>query len=317
MVAKPHMVYNDDVEKARWLLALMLLMVVLFPGAAFSQTPKPIVVLPFTGGGLSKAELLNLTLLFEERLSKVGSLQVIDQTQREKVLAYMDPELLTCQDVGCAVRIGKALSAPTVVIGSIVAESGKLAVRVRVVTVASGRSFKADSAGVASAAELPQAVRLLASALFGASLTGSSRTEVLTTAQEQQQRLDALEALREDLKESIAQIKLKRRKAQTWGWVSLGAGVASAALSGVSWYLSDLAYKDYLSTSETAKAEYYHQQVVLWDTMMLASAGAAVLSVGISIPLFVVSPDSRAEKKELKRVESEMTALAAPEGSKP
>jgi len=317
MVAEQHMVYNDSVGKAHILFALILLVGFVFPGIAFSQNKTPIVVLPFTGGSLSQTELVNLTLLFEESLSRVDSLQVIDQSRREKVLAYLDPALLTCEDLDCAIRIGKALSASTVVMGAIVTESGKLAVTMRVVTVTSGRSIKTDSAGVASAAELPQAVRLLASALFGAPLAGSASAEGLTKTQEKQQRLEALESFREDLQESIAQIKVKRRNAQTWGWVSLGVGVASATLSGVSWYLSDLAYKDYLSTSDTDEAAYYRQRVVLWDTIMLASAGTGVLSAGISIPLFVLSPDSRAEMAELKRVESEIAALASPEGIGP
>jgi TolB-like protein len=317
MVAKLYMVYNDAVGKARILFALILLVGYVFPGMAFSQSRTSIVVLPFTGGNLSKTELMNLTLLFEDSLTRVDSLQVVDQSRRERVLAYLDPALLTCEDLDCAVRIGKALSAATVVMGAIVTESGKLAVSVRVVTVASGRSIKTDGAGVASAAGLPRAVRLLASALFGAPLAGSEVTGGLTETQENKQRLEALESLREDLQESIAQIKVKRRNAQTWGWVALGFGVASATLSGVSWYLSDLAYQDYLATSETAAAERYHRQVVLWDTIMLASAGTGVLSVGISIPIFALSPNSRTEMEKLRRVESDIAALAAPEGSKP
>ena len=294
--------------------ALILVMGFVFPGIAFSQNKASIVVLPFTGGDLSKTELMKLTLVFEESLSRVDSLQVIDQPRREKVLAYLDPAFLTCEDLTCAVKIGEALTATTVVMGTIVGESGKLVVSVRVVTVASKRIFKTDGAGVGSAAELPQAVRIMASALFGAPLSGSSGAEGLTATEEKQQRLNALESLRADLNASIAETNLKRVRAQTWGWVSLGFGVTSAALSGVCWYLSDLAYQEYRSTSETAAAAYYRQQVLMWDTLMLVSAGAGVLSVGISIPLFVGSPNSRAEMNELKRVEAEMAALESPEG---
>ena len=294
--------------------ALILMIGIVFPGIAFGQNKASVVVLPFTGSSLSKTELSNLTLLFETSLSRVDSLQVIDQSRREKVLAYLDPAYLTCEDLTCAVKIGEALTATTVVMGTVVSESGKLVVIVRVVTVASKRIFKTDGAGVASAAELPQAVRIMASALFGAPLSGTSGAEGLTTSQEKQQRLSALESLRADLNASIAETNLKRVRAQTWGWVSLGFGVTSAALSGVCWYLSDLAYQEYRSTSETAAAAYYRQQVLMWDTLMLVSAGAGVLSVGISIPLFVGSPDSRAEMNELKRVEAEMAALESPEG---
>jgi hypothetical protein len=96
--------------------------------------------------------------------------------------------------------------------------------------------------------------------------------------------------------------------------VSLGVGAASATLMGVSWYLSDVAYQEYQSTSDTATAVYYRRQVLLWDTFMLVSGGTVVLSLGISIPLFVINPDSRAGTGELKRVGSGMAALASAEG---
>lgn len=317
MVAKPHMVYNHIVGKSRALIALILLGGLVFPRAALAQDKKTIVVLPFTGGNLSKAELKDLTLVFEASLSKVATLQVIDQAQREKVLAYLNPELLTCNDPSCAITIGKALSAATVVLGTIVPASGTLSVAMRVITVRTGKSIRTDSEAVASAAELPHALRLLASALFGAPLASSPGEEALTEAQEKQQRLRALESLREDLQDSIAQVKVKRRNAQTWGWVSLGFGAACATLSGVSWYLSDLAYQNYLNTSDTEEAARYRSQVVMWDSIMLGSAGAGVLSVGISIPIFLLSPDARAETNELKRVESEMASLAGTGGKAP
>lgn len=117
-----------------------------------------------------------------------------------------------------------------------------------------------------------------------------------------------------DLKESIARINAERAKTRTWGWMSLGVGVAAAAFSGVSVYLSDLAYRDYLSTHDTAAAAYFHQRVVLWDTLLLVSAGAGVLGVGVSIPFFALGPDVRTEREALKKVESEMASLALPEG---
>jgi TolB-like protein len=314
MVAKSRMVYNDSVGKVRILLTLILLAGLVFPGTAFSQSKTSIVVLPFTGGNLSKTELADLTQVLEESLSRVDSLQVIDQTRREKVLAYLDPALLTSEDVGSAVKVGEALSAAIVVMGTVGRESGKLSVKVRVITVATRKMISTESAGVASAAELSQAVRIIASALFGAPLSGSSGGEGLTETLEKQHRFSVLESLQADLKESIAQIDRKRAKAQTLGWMSLGIGVASAVFSGVSWYLSDVAYREYRSTSDTTTAEYYHQKVVLWDTLMFASAGSGVLGVGVSIPLFVLSPNSRAEKAELKKVESDIATLAAPAG---
>jgi len=192
--------------------ALILMMGLVSPGIAFSQDKVSTDALPFTGGNLSKAEPLNLTLLLDESLSRVDSFPAIDTSRRE------------------------------------------------------------------------------------------------------QQQSNALESLRAGLNETPAERAQKQAKARTWGWVSLGVGAASATLMGVSWYLSDVAYQEYQSTSDTATAVYYRRQVLLWDTFMLVSGGTVVLSLGISIPLFVINPDSRAVSGELKRVGSGMAALASPEG---
>ena len=138
--------------------------------------------------------------------------------------------------------------------------------------------------------------------------------QTIDTSRREQQQSNALESLRAGLNETPAERAQKQAKARTWGWVSLGVGAASATLMGVSWYLSDVAYQEYQSTSDTATAVYYRRQVLLWDTFMLVSGGTVVLSLGISIPLFVINPDSRAGTGELKRVGSGMAALASAEG---
>ena len=80
------MVYNEDMGKARTLLLLISLLALLAGGSAFSQEKGSIVVFPFTGGGLSEAELRSLTIVLEESLSRFDSLQVIDQSKREKII---------------------------------------------------------------------------------------------------------------------------------------------------------------------------------------------------------------------------------------
>jgi TolB-like protein len=314
MVAKPPGVYNKSMGKARMLIALFLLAGFVSPWTAGSQSRTALVVLPFSGAGLSKTELADLTQVFEESLAGVESLQVIDQTRREKVLAYLDPALLTSVDIASAVKVGEALSAAIVVMGTVISQNGMLSVKVRIITVATGKMVSTESAGVASAAELSQAVRIIASALFGTPFSDSPEGEGRTETLAKQQRFSVLESLQADLKESIAQIDRKRARARTSGWVTLGIGVAATAFSGVSWYLADLAYQEYQSTHDTTAAAYYHRKVTLWDTLMFLSAGTGVLSVGVSIPFFALSPNSRAEKEELKRVESEMVSLGVPGG---
>ena len=309
------MVYNDDMRKARTLFLLILLICFLSAGNAYAQEKVSIAVFPFTGGGLSASELRSLTLIFEESLSKFDSLEIIDQSKRERVLAYLEPSLLTCEDVDCAIRAGKTLSADTIVFGMVSKTGEQFVLSVRVIDPRTGRSRKAESAGSRSVAEMAPATRLLASTLFGKAAPDVSNVEGAESGQDNAQRLRALESLAANLNASIVEIDKKRAAAHTWGWVFMGIGVASVGLSGVCWYKSDQAYQSYKSTSDTATAAKYRSQVTLWDTLMLVSAGTGVLSIGGSIPFFVLSPNSRNEKKELKRIEMEMSALGNTEGT--
>jgi hypothetical protein len=310
------MIYNEDMRKAQTPFLLILLMCLLSAGNAFTQQKESTVVFPFTGGGLSAFDLRSLTLSFEESLSKFDSLELIDQSKRERVLAYLEPSLLTCEDADCAIRAGRMLSADTIVLGTISRTGGKLVIDARVIDLRTGKSRKAESAGAVSTAELGQATRLLATTMFGASAPSASSGEGAEAGQSSAQRSSALESLAANLKATIAEIDKKRAQAQAWGWVFMGIGVVSAGLSATCWYMSDQAYQSYKSTSDTATAENYRSQVTLWDALMLVSAGTGVLSIGASIPFFALSPNSSDEKKELKRIETEMGALGNSEGTK-
>ncbi len=310
------MVYNEDMRKARTLFLLILLMCFLAGGNAFSQEKVSITVFPFTGSGLSASELRSLTLIFEESLTKVDSLQVIDQPKREKVLAYLEPSLMTCEGMECAIRAGKTMSVDIVVLGTVSGPGQKRVITATVIDVKSGKSRKVESAGSESMTEMEKAARLLASTLFGTVASSGSSPDDVSAGLQNAQRLKALESLRENLRTTIAEIDRKRAAARAWGWAFMGVGIASAGFSGACWYKSDRAYQDYKSTSDTARAGYYREQVTLWDTLMLVSAGTAVLSIGGSIPFFVLSPNSREENKELKRIETEMGALENTVGAK-
>ena len=293
---------------------LTILVCFLCAGNAFSQEKVSITVFPFTGGGLSASELRSLTLIFEESLLKVDSLQVIDQSKRERVLAYLEPSLLTCEDVDCAIRAGRTMSVDTIVLGTISEAGQKRVITATVIDIKSGKGRKVESPGSESMTEMTKAARLLASTLFGTLAPGDSSADAASAALENAQRSKALESLRANLRTTIAEIDRKRAVAHAWGWAFMGVGIVSAGLSGACWYKSDQAYQDYKSTSDTARAQYYREQVTMWDTLMLVSAGTAVLSIGGSIPFFIISPNSRDEKKELKRIETEMGVLENREG---
>jgi TolB-like protein len=290
-------------------LVLLLSLSLFSPERPLCQEKTSIVVLPFTGGELSEADLAEITLLFEENLLKVESFQVIDQAKRARVLAYLNPSLLKCEDIECALKAAKALSADTAVLGTVTRRGETLVISARAVNVKSGKSVRAESVESASKADLPRTIRILSSTLLGTPMSGASIAEGPNTEQENLQRLRALESLRADLNEAIAEIKEKRVTAHRWGWALVGVSAASAALSGVSWYLSDVAYQHYQSTSDTDLAAYYRGKVTLWDTLFLVSAGTGVLSIGGSIPIFTLGPNSRAEAEELKKVEAEIRAL--------
>ena len=127
--------------------------------------------------------------------------------------------------------------------------------------------------------------------------------------QESLQKLKALEALRSDLQATITEINRKRTVAHTWGWVLVGVGAASAGLAGTCYYLAEQAYANYKTSTDDDLAAEYRAQVTMWDTLTLVSAGTGVVSIGISIPFFVRRSQQPGEKKELKRIEAEMSAM--------
>lgn len=295
---------------------LVLLICFLAGGNVFSQEKVIITVFPFTGDGLSASELKSLTLIFEESLLKVNSLQVIDQSKRERVLVYLDPSLLACVDLDCVLRAGRAVSADAIVLGTISTTGGQFVLTAKVVDLGTGKSRQAESAGSPSVAELGSATRLLASTLFGPAAPGASGRAQAGAELENAQRLKALESLAANMRANIAEIDRKRAAVRKWGWVFIGVGAASAGLAGTCWYLAEQAYQGYLSTSNAELAAYYHSRVTLWDTLTIVGGGAAVLSVGGSIPFFVLSPSSRTEEKELERIETEMSTLQNPRDEK-
>jgi hypothetical protein len=307
------MVYNGGMRKAGTLLLLTLVMSTFVAGRAFAQEKASVTVFPFTGAGIPEAELESLTLIFEESLLRLDFLEVIDRSKREKVLAYLDPSLLACVKLDCLLRAGRALSADAIVLGTISTTGGQFVLTVKVVDLGTGRSRQTESAGSLSVAELGSATRLLASTLFEATAPGPSGRAQAAAELEGAQRLKALESLAADLRANIAEIDKKRAAVRKWGWVFVGVGAASAGLAGTSLYLADRAYQNYKSTTDIDLAAFYRSRVTLWDALTLVSAGAGVLSIGGSIPFFVLGPSSRAENKELKRIEAEMSALQNPQ----
>jgi len=276
------------------------------------QATVSIVVMPFTGAEVPEADLKAITQLFEDSLPRFDSLQVIDQAKRARVLAYLDPSLLTCADAACSLRAAKALAADLVVLGTVARRSDALVIEAEAINVKSGRTGGKESVEAASQSDLPRILRILSSTLLATTVPQAFAAAAPEDEEEALQKRQALESMRATLNLQITEIKEKRAKAQRWGGAFAGRGAVSAGLSGVCWYLSDAAYAAYQSTSDTDLAAYYRRKVTLWDTLFLVSAGTGVLSIGVSVPFFALGPTSRAEEKELAQVESELLLLESP-----
>ena len=65
--------------------------------------------------------------------------------------------------------------------------------------------------------------------------------------------------------------------------ISLGATVISAALFNFFWYMGDLAYVRYLSTSSSSNAAIYQRLWNTYDLLAYISAGMGLLSIGTAI----------------------------------
>jgi hypothetical protein len=302
--------YNEGMRKAGTLFLLTLLVGMFAAGRAFAQEKVSVTVFPFTGDGLSAAELKSLTLALEQSLSRFNALELIDQAKRDRVLVYLDPSLLTCADLDCLLRAGKVVSADAIVLGTVSRTDSQFVLTAKMVDVATGKSRQVESSPSSSLAELGAATRLLASTLFGLTASSSSGGAPAGTERlEDIQRLKALESLAANLRAEIAEINRKGARTRRWGWVLLGVGAASAGLAGTCYYLAEQAYASYKTTTDDDLAAEYRAQVTMWDTLTLVSAGTGVVSFGFSIPFLVRGPSSRAEKKELRRIETEMSAM--------
>ena len=86
-------------------------------------------------------------------------------------------------------------------------------------------------------------------------------------------------------------------------------GAISGGLSGLFWYLSEEAYRNYLSASVSSDVIYYKEKVKLWETSMYASWGAGGAWLGIGGLFFAASPNTGKYKKEIDLLKIKIVVL--------
>jgi TolB-like protein len=105
-----------------------------------SQQKKPTVaVITFSAHGLSEMAAVSLTEILRNNLVQSKKLNVIEQSQMDKVLSLQAFQQTGCTDAECAVEIGKILNVEKVVLGSVSKIGRKYIVSLRLVDVELGK----------------------------------------------------------------------------------------------------------------------------------------------------------------------------------
>jgi len=128
-----------------------------------------ITVLPFESLEVSAAVARSVSGLVETNLVNSGAYTVLSQNERARILEAQEASLADCAEEGCAIRIGKLLSAEQIVIGTVAALGSRFIVNAKIIDVATSRTVAADSVSAPSVEELEEATRALTRSLVAAS----------------------------------------------------------------------------------------------------------------------------------------------------
>ena len=98
----------------RWLLALLFVL-----SGALAVPGLPIItVLDFKTEGVSESEMRTVISLLSSALFQTRRFQVIDVTERERLLRELEFSVADCTDESCQLEIGRLLSAESIVVGT-------------------------------------------------------------------------------------------------------------------------------------------------------------------------------------------------------
>ncbi len=126
-----------------------------------------------------------------------------------------------------------------------------------------------------------------------------------------QDDLEGYLAQKVELETQISLLEGSRKKHSTGGWISLGAGSASAVLSVVSFIVSWSTYQDYLAAGED-EWQPLKDAYQTWDIIGYVSAGAAALGGGLTPLFWLTGPknkDTAGPAARLAMVQSEINRL--------
>ncbi len=155
----------------RTFLIILVTAYLLASSVLYSATSRPrVAVIPFNAIGISAADTLGITLLFETALQNTGAFDLIEQTRAEAILEAQEYSLSDCTDEFCAVEIGKLLAAEQIIIGT-VGKIGKIYyLNVKLIEVETGRNLSAQKQNTATLEDLIYELERLASTLVSASV---------------------------------------------------------------------------------------------------------------------------------------------------
>jgi hypothetical protein len=117
-----------------------------------------------------------------------------------------------------------------------------------------------------------------------------------------------LSALSGDRSAFSAKAKSKAMKT-TFGWVSLGTGLAGGIASGLVYALGNAAMADYLAAADTASAVEARQRVDLYGTLFPVAASIGGLGLGLSPVLLLGGPDPKALQRSIEGLDDQIKAL--------
>ncbi|MCP4133909.1 MAG: hypothetical protein GY754_23265 [bacterium] len=141
---------------------ICIVVIILCSSGAFAQNKKRVAILGFGANNTSKEYAKVVRDIFEVRLFKTGSVEILERDRIDIILNEQGFELTGCVDTECAVKIGKILSVDMVAVGSI-NKTGKFTIIIKFVDITKARVAYADSESAQTEDHIEDAIEKLAS----------------------------------------------------------------------------------------------------------------------------------------------------------